>query len=140
MDMGEVVRIAGIGCRKGVSAREVLAAVEAALAAVPEGRGEGDDFRTIDMLAAAAFKAGELGIRAAAKTLGMPIVFVSRAELERASPRCLTRSAASFAATGTGSAAEAAALAAAGGSGTLIGPRIIRANVTCAIAQGGREA
>ena len=33
MDLGEAMMVAGIGCRKGVSAEDVLAAIDAALAA-----------------------------------------------------------------------------------------------------------
>ncbi len=51
-------------------------------------------------------------------------------------PGMLTRSAASLAATGTGSASEAAALAAAGPGARLLGPRLVLGPVTCALAEG----
>ena len=56
--------VAGIGCRKGVAAAEVLAAVEAALAA------NGLDPAALSALATTAFKRDEEGIAAAARRLG----------------------------------------------------------------------
>jgi cobalt-precorrin 5A hydrolase len=90
-------------------------------------------------LATADFKADEPGIVAAAETLGLPLIAVPQHELERASARCLTRSPASLAATGTSSVSEAAALAAAGEGSRLLGTRIAAGNVTCAIAQSRNE-
>ncbi|MCT8997096.1 cobalamin biosynthesis protein [Chelativorans intermedius] len=125
------MRVAGLGCRKGVAAGEVLAALDACAAALRPP--------AVQALATAASKAGEPGILAAAGLLGLPLIPVDRAALRRASPRCMTHSAASLAATGTPSLAEAAALAAAGEGSRLIAPRIARGNVTCAIAQAGDE-
>ncbi|MDZ5695864.1 cobalamin biosynthesis protein [Chelativorans sp. M5D2P16] len=89
----------------------------------------------IDALATAASKGDEPGIAGAAEFLGLPLITVSECDLKRVSARCLTRSAASLAATGVPSLAEAAALAAVGEEGRLLGPRIATGNVTCAIAQ-----
>ena len=147
------MRVAGIGFRKGVSAGEVVAAVEAALAssapAAPASEhtcgyaSESSVFRLrsaskplpLDALATAAFKAGEPGIIAAAAALGLPLIKIEEHELRAASNRCLTRSAASLAAAGVPSVAEAAALAAAGKGARLLAPRIAIGNVTCALAQ-----
>jgi cobalt-precorrin 5A hydrolase len=119
MGLGEAVRVAGIGCRRGVSAEEVLAALDAAGGA--------------DALAVVALKADERGVREAAARRGLPLRVVGAAE----DGRILTRSAASLAAAGTGSASEAAALAGAGPEGRLLGPRVVVGRVTCAVAVTG---
>ena len=58
--LGEAVRVAGIGCRRGVSAEEVMAAVAAVGGAV-------------DALAVVGAKAAEPGVVAAAARLGVPL-------------------------------------------------------------------
>jgi cobalt-precorrin 5A hydrolase len=120
MGMGEAVTVAGIGCRRGVSVAAVLAAVEAA-------RGG----RRLDALATVPAKRGEPALAEAARTLGLPLVVGAVADGD---PRLLSRSAASRAATGSGAASEAAALAAAGPEARLVGPRLALGPVTCAIA------
>ena len=144
--------VAGIGFRKGVSASEVVAAVEAALGALgfatpalehtcgyasknPLRPGSASTPLPLHALATAAFKAGEPGITAAADALGLPLLTIAGHELRSASARCITRSAASLAATGIASVSEASALAAAGEGARLLGPRVTTGNVTCAIAQ-----
>lgn len=122
------MRIAGIGCGKGVSADEVVAAVDAGLLA----HGLGRDW--LDALATVPHRGGEPGIGAAARVLGLPLLVAQKAALDAALPRLLTHSPASLEATGLGSAAEAAALAASGGR--LLGPRVAAGRVTCAIAEG----
>lgn len=121
MVLGEAVRVAGLGSRRGVSAGEVLAAVEAALG--PSGA-------PLDALAVLPAKAAEPGIAEAARHLGLPLLVAEAAE----DRRLATRSAASRSATGAGSASEAAALGAAGPAARLLGPRIVAGRVTCAIA------
>lgn len=124
MGLGEAVRVAGLGCRRGVSAAEVLTAIEAARAA----RGVG----ALDALATVPAKGDEPALAEAARRLGLPLVVVAPAD----DSRLATRSAASRAATGAGSASEASALAAAGAGGRLLGPRLVVGRVTCAIAEG----
>jgi len=126
MGLDETMTVAGIGCRRGVAAEEVLAAVAAARAAHGAPR--------LDALATLPAKAGEPGIAAAARALGLPLVAAPAA----GDARLLTRSRASAAATGTGSASEAAALGAAGPGARLLGPRLALGRVTCAIAAGPR--
>jgi cobalt-precorrin 5A hydrolase len=109
---------AGIGCRKNCSAAEIVALVQQA--------------GHPDRLAAPDFKQHEPGLHQAAAALGLPLHFVSDADLAAAQPHCLTRSDAAERATGHASIAEAAALA---GGGTLLGPRIANANATCALAR-----
>ena len=75
--------VAGIGCRKGVSAGEVEAAIAEA---VPCGQ-------ALDALATGEIKRAEAGIVAAAAQLGVPIVFVGAEELVAVAPRALSRSA-----------------------------------------------
>jgi cobalamin biosynthesis protein CbiG len=115
---GHEMITAGIGCRKGCSAAEIVKLVKSA--------------GQPDQLAAPDFKRGEPGLQEAAALLGLPLRFVADAALADAQPRCLTRSAAALQATGHASIAEAAAIA---GGGTLLGPRIASANATCALAR-----
>lgn len=123
MVVGEAMRVAGLGSRHGVSAAEVLAAVAAARAAFGA--------LGLDALAALPAKAAEPGFAEAARRLGLPLLIAEAA----ADGRLATRSEASRAATGSGSASEAAALGAAGPSARLLGPRIVAGRVTCAIAE-----
>ena len=109
---------AGLGCRKGCTAAELVALI----------RGAGHP----DRLAAPYFKHAEPGLHEAAAQLGLPLTFIPAEAIAAAQPHCLTRSAAAARATGHASIAEAAALAA---GGTLLGPRIASANATCALAQ-----
>jgi len=114
--------VAGIGCRRGVSAQEVLAAIKAASACV-------------QLIAIPASKQGERGILEAAKSLGVGVTLIAQADLENANARTLTRSARSLAEMNVHSVSEAAALAAAGSSSRLLAPRIALGPVTCALAE-----
>ncbi len=121
---------AGIGSRKGVSAAEVIAAIDAAL------KEHGLTRPALSMLATARLKQDEAGIIAAGGILNLPIIVVDGEVLKEMSDRTLSHSDASLSATGTPSISEAAALAAAGGGAKLAGPRIAVGPVTCAIAFG----
>ena len=110
--------VAGIGCRRGCTAEEIVALVRAAGPA--------------DALAAPAFKRDEPGLHQAALQLGVPLRFVAEDALAAVQTLCVTRSAAAERATGHASIAEAAALA---GGGVLVRPRIASANATCALAR-----
>ena len=121
------MRIAGVGCRKGATAAEVLAAIDAASAAYGLQR------NAIDALAVVEAKRHEPGVVEAARTLGLGLIAVAPEN----APETLSSSARSLAATGTPSASEAAALAAAGEGARLLGPRIAMGGATCAIAEGG---
>jgi cobalt-precorrin 5A hydrolase len=122
--------VAGVGCRKGASAREVGAAISAALSRA------GLRADALDAIAAPALKSGEAGIAAAASELGVPLVLVPQAELEVAGARTMTRSERVVALMGVPSAAEAAALAAAGPAARLLAPRTAVGTATCALATG----
>jgi cobalt-precorrin 5A hydrolase len=128
MDLGETVMVAGIGCRSGVSAGEVESALEAALAPLlPDGR-------TLSLIATPAVKGHEPGIIAAAAARGIPLALIAQTDLEAADPRTLTRSERAMTAMNVHSVAEAAALAGAGPTSRLLGPRIAIGPVTCALA------
>jgi len=128
MDLGQILMVAGIGCRSGVSAEEVESALIAALAPVlPAGR-------TLSLIATPAAKGHEPGIIAAAAARGIPLVLITQSDLEAADPRTLTHSAHAMTAMKVHSVAEAAALAGAGPTSRLLGPRIAIGPVTCALA------
>ena len=88
------------------------------------------------LLATAADKAEAAVFRSFTEETGVPVRPVPAAELGRQATA--TGSAASRAARGTGSVAEAAALAAAGPGARLLGPRVISSDrmATCALARG----
>lgn len=66
--------VVGIGCRRGVSADQIAAAVESAL---PEGRSVGEirEVATVDL------KAGEPGLREWLEKNGLPLRIVTRAQI-----------------------------------------------------------
>ena len=119
---------AGLGCRKGCPAGEIVALVRLALQEAGIGPSE------LSGLFAPVFKQDEAGLAEAAASLGVPLVLVPQAALEAAEPRVLTRSDRVIALTGLGSVAETAALAGAGPQARLKRARIASANATCAIA------
>ena len=117
------MRVAGIGLRSDAS--------EAALAeAIARAGGAPEALATLDS------KADHPALRALAARLAVPLHALP-VEALRGQP-CLTRSARIEARFGTGSIAEAAALAAAGTGATLLGPRQISndGSATAAIAEG----
>jgi cobalt-precorrin 5A hydrolase len=137
MVVGEAMIVAGIGCRKGVSMADVIAAVEAALEA------HGLVVGTLSALATTAFKREEEAILEAGRELGLPVIVVEGDAVSPYAPRAvstLTRSELSQTLAGVPSVSETAALAAAGEGARLLGPRIIVGPVTCAIATGGDAA
>jgi len=93
--------VVGVGASRGVSAQEVLATIDAALAAGGLSR------RSVARLASVDLKAGETGLLQAAEERGWPLVFHAAAEL--ASIEVPNPSAVVAAETGTPSVAEAAA-------------------------------
>ena len=130
MDLGEAVIVAGVGCRKAISAAQVESAIEAALL---HNRLSG---RVLERIAVPAVKGTEAGIVAAAAARGVPLVLVAQNALEAADARTVTRSARSMDTFNVHSVAEAAALAAAGPGARLLAPRVAVGPVTCALAQG----
>lgn len=120
--------VAGIGCRKGASAEDIGAAIDAALERA------GRPLARLDLMATAARKREEEGIAAAASARGVRLIFVEQADLEIAAARGATWSRRVLALAGVPSVAEAAALAACGPKSRLILPRIVVGPVTCALA------
>lgn len=120
--------VAGIGCRSGVTAEQVEAALTAAL------RENALHGRSLTLIATPAAKSGEPALLAVARARGIPLTSISQADLEAANPRTLTRSERSMAAMHVHSVAEAAALASGGSHSQLLGPRVAVGPVTCALA------
>jgi cobalt-precorrin 5A hydrolase len=131
MDLDKAMIVAGVGCKRGTSAPDIEAAIVAALDRA------GVASHALDCIATLAAKGGEAGIEAAAAKFGLAVVLVSAADLAAANPRTETRSARVLALLGVPSVAEAAALAAAGPSARLIGPRLVIGPATCALAASG---
>jgi cobalt-precorrin 5A hydrolase len=122
--------VAGLGCRAGATADAVAEAFAAALARC------GLVGSQIDALATDSEKSGEVGIRALAEALGLPLIFVGAREMQSAADRAITVSERVVLLKGVPSVAETVALAAAGGAARLLAPRVATASVTCAIAVG----
>jgi cobalt-precorrin 5A hydrolase len=118
--------VAGIGCRSGCPADDIVSAVRAACQLAGQ---------SADALAAPAFKAQEVGLREAATALGLELILVAEPELAIAQSRCFTHSAVVEMSVGVGSVAEGSAIAAAGADGRLILPRFAFARATCALAE-----
>jgi cobalt-precorrin 5A hydrolase len=131
MGLDQAMIVAGVGCKSGASAREIEAAIGAALSQA------GVDNGTLGLIATSSAKAGEAGVAAAATGRGLKIVFVSQADLEAAGARTLTHSERVLAVSGVPSVSEAAALAAAGPGARLLGPRVAVGPATCALAVTG---
>ena len=130
MGLGETLIVAGIGCRKAISAAQVESAIEAAL------RHNQIDADQLDVIAVPAVKGTEAGIVEAAAARGVLLVLITPTALEEADLRTVTRSARSMHTLNVQSVAEAAALAAAGPNSRLLAPRVVAGPVTCALAEG----
>jgi cobalt-precorrin 5A hydrolase len=131
MGLDQTMIVAGMGCRAGASAREVEAAIAAALDRA------GLAATALGMIATSPAKGAEPGIAAAASERGLRLVVVPQAAFEAAGARAVTRSDRVFTLTGVPSVSEAAALAAGGPGARLLTPRIAVGPVTCALATVG---
>jgi len=127
--MGQVVIVAGVGCRSGAAAADIEAAVAAALSGCKLS------LAALSVIATSTAKRAEAGIAGAAAALRVPVVLVPQGALEAAGSRTLTKSERVLSHTGVPSLAEAAALAAAGPSGRLLAPRVCVGGATCALAR-----
>lgn len=129
------MRVAGFGFRSGASPESLRAALRLALARCGLHEAPG----SLTMIAAPRDKASAGCVQALAASLRLPVLPVSPEEM--ASMATLTESARVRAARGTGSVAEAAALAAATqfacGEPALLHPRAVSPDrlATCAIAR-----
>ncbi|AZO23039.1 MULTISPECIES: cobalamin biosynthesis protein [unclassified Mesorhizobium] len=126
--------VAGIGSRKGVTARDVRAAIETALEA------HGLAMTALSALATGEVKREEEAIFLAGRDLDLPVIVVTDDALQAASGGTVSHSELSETHAGTPSVSEASALAAAGKDAKLLGPRTVLGPVTCAIALGGGTA
>ena len=86
--------VAGVGCRAGASARDIEAAIAAAL----DHAGVAAD--ALGLIATSSAKAAEPGIAAAASGRGVRLVVVQQADLEAAGARAVTCSERVLALTG----------------------------------------
>jgi cobalt-precorrin 5A hydrolase len=142
------MRVAGLGFRQGAEMASLEAALEAALdaalkaelqiaqeAARQTAAAAAAPLR-LDALATAARKTADPAVQALARRLGLPLLALTDEVL--ATQTTLTESPRVREHTGTGSLAEAAALAAAGPQGRLLGPRAVSPDgcATAAIAAG----
>ncbi|MGA2817144.1 MAG: cobalamin biosynthesis protein [Xanthobacteraceae bacterium] len=128
MGVDKTMIVAGVGCRRGAAAPDIEAAIRAALARANIATDALDAIATIEA------KGAEAGIHATAEKLGVAVVVVAANDFKAASDRTQTFSDRVFALTGAPSVAEAAALAAAGPTAHLIGPRLVMGSATCALA------
>lgn len=106
------MKVAGLGFRQGAGVHSLRAALEVA------GGVEG-----VQALATTADKSGDAAIVALGHALRLPVLGIAPNDLVR--QRVLTHSPRVLAMHGTGSVAEAAALAAAGHGAALAGPRVV---------------
>lgn len=120
--------VAGFGARSGVTVADVAAALDTALARA------GTPLEALAMLAAPAARGGEPAFASVAAAAGLPLLLVPQDGLLAAADRSLSYSSRSVTALGVPSAAEAAALAAAGPRSRLLGPRVAVGGATCALA------
>jgi cobalt-precorrin 5A hydrolase len=121
------MKVAGFGFRAGATAMSLHSALRAVA---------GQDQVILDALATPVEKADMPAIREFAGDLGLPVRAIARDVL--AAQVTVTQSARVRAGFGTGSIAEAAALAAAGRNARLAGPRAVSddGRATAAIAEG----
>ena len=119
--------IVGVGCRRGISAARIVAAVKEALAEA------GAQLEQVRFLASADIKAGEAGLIMAAQELKVPLRFIGSGEI-RLSARSFTPSPLAALKINLPAVAEPAALLA-GRRTRLILPRRTYNGITVAIAR-----
>jgi cobalt-precorrin 5A hydrolase len=131
----QIVIAAGIGCRAGCSAADIVAAVSEAAAR------SGVSVSDVRALCSADFKAGEAGLHEAAAALGKPLRLLSRAALAAEAAFALTASSHVAAHCSLPSVAETAALAGAVELGVerarakLLSARSLVGGAACALAR-----
>ncbi len=119
--------VAGIGFSSAATAETLQAVFDQATGG-----------HSVQALATVADKEGHVGLAKFATSTGLPLIFVSSDDLVGLPTlTCSTRSRSTY---GTGSVAEASALAAAGTGARLLSPRHISGDrlATCAVAIGGQ--
>lgn len=117
----------GIGCERNAELDEIRTLLDTTLAS------QGLSKHSIACLVSIDLKSDEGAILALADELGVPARFFDAATLEAEAPRLQNPSDIVFAEVGCHGVAEGAALAAVGGTGTLIIPKQKSARATCAV-------
>jgi cobalt-precorrin 5A hydrolase len=122
--------VAGVGCRRGVSADELEEVVRLALGLfqLPAER--------LDALATEAEKATEPAFAEVSRRLSIRLMACTVEDLDRVAGQVLTPSKLVLESKGVPSIAEASALVIAGRNARLLGTRVATARATCAIAIG----
>jgi cobalt-precorrin 5A hydrolase len=122
--------VAGVGCRREITADELEKVVHMALGRfqVPAER--------LDAVATESEKATDPAFAEVARRLSARLVACAIDDLDRVADRVPTTSRPVLEAKGVPSIAEASALVAAGRNGRLLGARVATARATCAIAVG----
>ena len=122
----------GVGCERGIAASELEDLVERTLA--------GADLspRALAGVFSVDLKADEPAVHALGEALGAPVRFFDPPALEALTPRLANPSDAVFREVGCHGVSEAAALAAAGGEGTLRVAKTKSRRATCAIGEAPR--
>ena len=122
--------VAGVGCRRGVSADEIEKVVRLALGVfqLPAER--------LDALATESEKAIEPAFAEVARRLSAKLVACTLDDLDKVAGQVLTPSKLVLESKGVPSIAEASALVIAGRNARLLGTRVATAQATCAIAVG----
>jgi cobalt-precorrin 5A hydrolase len=121
----------GIGCKRGCPSGVIVALVKRAMAAAACA-GAPTALFTHEA------KKGETGLSQAAKSLGLPLIFLEAGVLRQTSSRAATSSPKVMERYGLPSIAETAALAGAGPFSVLLVTRVTNDSASCAIA-GRRE-
>lgn len=122
--------VAGVGCRREISADEIERVVRMALGLfdLPVER--------LDAVATESEKATDPAFAQVARRLSVRLVACTVDDLDRVAGRVLTPSKLVLKAKGLPSIAEASALVVAGREGRLLGTRVATERATCAIAIG----
>lgn len=126
----EAMIVAGIGCRRGASAKSIEDVLRVALLQGGLAR------QRLDALATLSDKGDEPGLREIAERWALTLILPRMSDLVSAAEHTATVSPYSLAAKGLPSVAETVALAAAGRSARLLVPRVATKEATCAIAVG----
>ena len=121
--------VLGVGCERGVAAKELAELVERTLA------GANLSARALAGVFSVDLKADEPAVHELAEALGVPVRFFDPPTLETLTPRLANPSETVFREVGCHGVSEAAALAAAGSEGTLRVSKTKSRRATCAIGE-----
>jgi len=122
--------VAGVGCRREISADEIERVIRMALGVFQLSA------ERLDAIATASDKADDPAFPEAARRLAVKLMGCTVDDLDRVAGAVLTPSKLVLETKGVPSIAEASALVVAGRNGRLLGARVATASATCAIAVG----